>query len=646
MKRKIFLFILAFVAIITSCKKNLDVPPLNIITDKDVFGSVSGIDAYMARIYLQMPIEDFKYNASTGFNKFFAGSASANTGEAISPDLVNPNDAFNYWADAYALIRDCNYFMETLPKYASNFNATQLANWQGEARYIRAVTNFALVKRYGGVPIVDKVLTKPGESIDDVVAEIANLRIPRSSEQAVYDYIGADLDFCFANLPETNVKGRVTKYAAAALKSRVMLYAGSIAKYNTITLSANGVQVCGIPAAKANDYFKAAVDAANLVSASNKYTLYKTAWSATDKTAQANNFAQLFLDANSTENIFVRQYHYPDSDHWYDNNQIPHQMWNGTYSSETCPTLDFVEMFEGLPTNADGTFKSLDASGHYIMYNGPNDPFANVEPRAKGTILFPGDKFKGEYIAIRRGIYIGNTTGGLSKLVPPTGATPYPVANIVSSATDDSTSVSAPNKPYDIGNGKTLTPAGASGYFTSLQTKGCISGFLIRKYLDPNRLKADLGNNRSDQAWIELRYAEVLLNRAEAAMELFNAGQGGTYQTQALTDINAIRERAGATLATLGTLDIPAIRKERRKELAFENKTWFDLRRWRVADIEMNNRVWRILNQFYVKDAGKYIYDDRSDERNAINTFDPRWYYESIPAAVIQKSPNIVQNPL
>ena len=151
--------------------------------------------------------------------------------------------------------------------------------------------------------------------------------------------------------------------------------------------------------------------------------------------------------------------------------------------------------------------------------------------------------------------------------------------------------------------------------------------------------------NKSDQSWIELRYAEVLLNRAEAAYELYTAGQGANYQAQALADINAIRERAGATLATLATLNIDAIRTERRKELAFENKTYWDLKRWRISDSEQNGRIYRILNGFYSSTAGKYFYDDRLDERNSRYTFDPRWYYEQIPASVIAKSNNLVQNP-
>jgi hypothetical protein len=43
--------------------------------------------------------------------------------------------------------------------------------------------------------------------------------------------------------------------------------------------------------------------------------------------------------------------------------------------------------------------------------------------------------------------------------------------------------------------------------------------------------------------------------------------------------------------------------------------------------------------------AGKYFFDDRFDERNSRYTFDPRWYYEQIPASAIAKSTNLVQNP-
>jgi hypothetical protein len=623
-----------------SCKPELDVPPTNIIKDQDIFGSVSGIEAYMARIYSQTPMEDFKWNPSTGFKSFFNGSTATFTGEAISRDQAGGTETFNYWADAYALIRDCNYFMETLPKYASNFNAVDVNNWLGEARFIRAFTYFALVKRYGGVPIVDKVLTEPGQAIEEVAANIDSFKIPRASEQAVYDFIASDLDYAYANMAGTNKAGRANKYAAAALKSRAMLFAGSIAKYNTITLMNGSVQVVGIPAAKANDYFKASYDAANLLN--GKYSLYKKQWSATDQAAQANNFAQIFLDASSPENIFIRQYKYPDAVHWYDYNNVPRQLWSGGGAAQTNPTLNFVEMFEGLPKNPDGTFQTTDASGNYILYDNLNDPFVNAEPRLKGTVLFPGDVFKGVTIELRRGIDTSSAGGVYSRLLPVGSTAAYPTNRLVSQSGPGVTSgiVTLPN-------GTKMNAAGESGFYTNINgVAGNISGFSIRKYLDPNKPTAEVLSNRSEQSWIEIRYAEVLLNRAEAAYELYSAGQGANYLTQALTDLNAIRERAGATLATEADLtSVDVIRKERRKELAFENKIWWDLKRWRIIDKEQNGTRWRILNAIFASKVMKYYFDDRPDERNSVFTFDPRWYYEQIPAAVIAKSPNIVQNP-
>jgi hypothetical protein len=641
MKKTIYLLLVGIASMVhTGCKPDLDVPPTNIISDADIFTSVSGIDAYMARIYSQNPIEDFKWNPSTGFKTFFNGSTATFTGEAISRDQAGGIEGFNYWADAYILIKDCNYFMETLPKYASNFGDAQVKSWLGEARFIRAFTYFALVKRYGGVPIVDHVLTEPGQAIEEVAGNIESFKLPRASEQAVYDFIGADLDYAYANMTETNKNGRANRYAAAAFKSRVMLFAGSVAKYNTNNLTANGVQVCGIPSDKANGYFKASYDAANLLN--GKYSLYKNAWSATDRVAQANNFAQLFLDGGSKENIFIRMYKYPDAVHWWDYNNVTRQLWNNGGAGQTNPTLGFVEMFEGMPRNADGTFQTTDASGNYLLYDNLNDPFKNAEPRFRGTILSPGDAFKGVTIELRRGIYTGPVAGGIPRLLPLGSTAAYPTTNFIQQAGPEITTAFV-----TLPNGTRMNASGASGFYTNINgVASNISGFSIRKYLDPNKPVAETNNNRSDQSWIEIRYAEVLLNRAEAAYELFTAGQGGSFQTDALDNINAIRERAGATPATLATLtSVDTIRKERRKELAFENKTWWDLRRWRIIDKEQNNTRWRILNAIFALQALKYFFDDRPDERNSVFTFDPRWYYQRIPDAVIAKSPTIVQNP-
>lgn len=641
MKKYIYLSLTVFVTWLSSCQK-LDVPPLNVVQDKDIFSNEAGMNAYFARSYSRLPIEDFKYSPVLNFNSFVIGSPAARTGEALSRDMGNGTETFNYWADAYSVIRECNYLIETLPSYASNFSAPQVNNWLGEARFIRAVTYFALAKRYGGVPIIDKVLTKQGQSIGELTASIEELKIPRASEEAVYDFIGSDLDYAYANLPNSIsfASGRATKYAAAAFKSRAMLFAGSIAKYNTIDKTVGSVRVAGIPSSKANTYFKASYDAAVLLE--GKFSLYKKNWVAGDKNAQYQNFVNLFLDATPTssnsEVIFIRQYKYPDAVHAWDALNVPEQFEGpgGNYSSETNPTLNFVEMFEGIPKNPDGTIQVLDANGKYLLFDKTMDLFLNAEPRLRATVILPGDIFKGESIEIRRGIYTGAVGTGIDKLVPINSTINYPSTNLVTSSVKNQTLFTLPN-------GTKMAPAGASGVFNTMgagSDGGTISGFSVRKYLSLVKPIAETQTNRSEQSWIELRYAEVLLNRAEAAFEI-----GGTFIPDALAQINLIQDRAGASLTTLATTDIQVIRKERRKELALENKIFWDLRRWRVIDQEQNNTAYKVLMPFYSSQAGKYFFDARLDERNGRLTFDPKWYYQQIPTAAIAKSTNLEQNP-
>jgi hypothetical protein len=643
MKRYIYIVLLATAVLGVSCRK-LNIPPQNIIQDPDVFSNSSGIQAYMARLYSELPIEDFRYTPDMGLNFFWIIKPTpATTGEALSRDQTGATSEnwgdwhWDIWGGSYTTIHDCDYFIETLPAYAKNYTQAQVNAWLGEAYFIRGMTYFALVKRFGGVPIVNKTLDYT------VGGSTAQLNVPRSSEKAVWDQVASDFDFAIANLPAVNADNgdgsRANKYAAAAFESRAMLYAGSIAKYNTVTLFDGQNQVCGLPSSSAAAYFQKAYDAAKTLD--GVYSLYLKGWSATDKTAQYQNFVNLFLDASSLENIFVREYQFPNSVHGYDAYNVPRQLIgpNG-YSAEVNPTLNFVEMFDGLPKNADGTLKTLDASGHYNLYTNTMDLFANAEPRLRATVILPGDMFKSQSIEVRRAIYTGPVAGGISPLLPAGSRSQYPTSNIVQSANADQTA-------YTLPDGSKMNPAGASGVFTGDQTCA-ISGFSVRKWLDPNLATAQVKENNETQTWIEMRYAEVLLNRAEAAFELssMGAGSNGADATDAFNIINEIRSRAGATpLASSGVMTIDTIRKERRKELAFENKTYWDLRRWRIFSKEQNGTIYRVLMPFYAAQAGKYFFDARADERNDVYTYDPKWYYEQIPPGAISKSSKLIQNP-
>lgn len=396
---------------------DLDIAPINVLGEQDIFGSNAGVLSNVARIYSRLPIEDFKYYYPSGFN--FSGTLykqmAALTGEAVGRDTQGAdNEGFYYWDEAYAQIRDINTLLEKIPAYSAALGEAETQTYLAEARFCRAFTYYALAKRYGGVPLISAPIDYPA-SVD-----MEGTKVFRASEEQVWDFIASDLDYAIGNLPENSpAKGRVNKYVAAAFKSRAMLHAGSIAKYNTISevQDQNGTQVrvVGVPAERAEGYFKSAYDAAELVVASQKYALYKGQWVEGDLEAQARNFRNLFL-TETNENIFVKYYDQTNSTHNYDESVQPNQTKTGGNDSEVSPTMDFIEMFDGIAKDDQGRFKNIDDNGHYYLYDSPLDAFANAEPRLRGTIILPMDTYRGRVIEIRRGVWTGNASGGISPL--------------------------------------------------------------------------------------------------------------------------------------------------------------------------------------------------------------------------------------
>jgi len=683
--------ILAAALILTACNK-LSVPPVSIIQDHKVFTSVGGVQAYFAGLYNNLPVEDLKFDLASGYNTFsFIDNINTMTGEETNKNSggwagMSTTDAtggHTNWYDFYFVIRQANYFIQTMPKYASNFTTTQVNNWIGEAYFLRAFTYFEMVKRYGGVPLILNVQNYPQQTLNQ-------LQVPRNSEEECYNQIGADCDQSYSLMgPTSENVGRANKYVAAALKCRAMLFAGTIAKYNTKNYAdpATGKRVEGINSADAVTFFKAAYSAALLVQQGG-YQLYR-ATAATDK---IGNFTNLFFDVSSAnkEAIFIKEYSTGNVGSSFDVFAVPHQMTPPIgYTSYNDPDEDWVELFDGLPRNSDGSLRLTDANGNYVQYGitptTPQTPystyttlstaapsgatialdatapssnnvvtnqyafFQNAEPRLLASVIVPGGIFKGEVIDIRRGIYTGSVANGIPQFNAGS-LTPYANnSNMVPNLTADQLpNVDISNPSINIPSGTSMFSGGLSGTYGSRNT-GTITGFFVRKYSDQTKPTAAIVAGGSYQPWLEIRYAEIELSRAEADMELNSLGQSDVnYLQDAYTMINDIRDRAGAQLltspASLANHGIDTVRKERRKELAFENKIYWDMIRWRTFDTEVNNRVWNVLNPIYVKATGKYIYDKRPYEGNSKFTFPVMSYYQQIPASELITNPKLVQN--
>lgn len=683
MKLIYFLFILTFSNVIISCSDYLDIPPQNVVQDKDLFQDATGVAVYLSRMYSQMPFEDFKYSPARQFFDDWLVTPGANEGSSLGRDagtaMTSEGSARNgaYWGRAFNLLRDANRLLEILPEYQSNFSEAEFNHFVGEAYFSRAMVFYAMAKRYGGVPLVTSVLKYPEIPVDQ-------LETPRSTEEETWNQVLADFDLAISNLSDESPKrGYANKNVAYSFKSEAMLFAGSVAKYNTITGFGNktGVRVIGFDpgtAAEASKkYFQEAYNAARQVMKSGKYSLYKKRWAAGDKEAQYQNMVEMFFDISSPENIYIKEYKYPDLAHGYDAYNIPRQLMGGNgYSAGNSPTLDFVELFDGFAKNADGTIKVFDDNGKYLMFDKVTDIFANAEPRLRAYVILPGDNFKGEEIEIRRGIFTGDATNGIDPLrVVGGGAPDYTVsgpANYNQVAAYNAEGAFAGQKSLflsqngtthetvQLPDGTTMNAGGRSGPFTSDFTSA-MTGFAVRKWLNPNMPQSLVLEGRSEQPFILMRYAEILLNAAEAASELMMAGapdpDGDSFQQIAYDAIREIRERAGAD-PLIGMSDITGqsgleiIRKERRKELAFENKILWDIRRWRTqhADIlngytQSDGAYYKGLYPFYSSTTGKYFFDAGLDEGRRRFRLTEQEYYFAIPGGEVSKSPVIDQQP-
>ncbi|WP_454879950.1 RagB/SusD family nutrient uptake outer membrane protein [Sphingobacterium detergens] len=664
---------------------DLDITPKNIVEDQDLFSTPAGMDIYMARMYSLMPFEDFKYMAEWGieFNGWLAAIGIEGTGEAVTRDGISTSftgERTAYWGRAFELLRDANHLIETLPNYRDKFSDELYNHYLGEGYYIRATVFYAMARRFGGIPLVTKELQYPNT--------LDNLEIPRSSEEDTWNQILKDYDEAIKlMLPKGPKSGYSNKFVALSFKSEAMLYAGSVAKYNE-TVSGRltglgrktGVRVIGFDASTAKaasqKYFLEAYSAARQVMTAGGYSLYKKKWAANDKEAQYQNMVDMFSDLSSPENIYVKEYVFPTLTHSFDAFSSPFT-FRSPLSAGTCPTVDFMELFDGFDKYPDGTVKvttgQSNGEGEYKLYDKPMDFFKNAEPRLRAYVIFPDDIFKERKMDIRAGIYTGQNP------VKPL-FTDYSYATADTRYQQLGAYTGSPKTLYlsprdgsgqqtvDY-NGKKMNAAGNEGPFFD-NGEATLTGFYVRKWLNTNPAK-EVGEGKSDQPFILMRYAEVLLNAAEAAVELKMLGtspaDGSDLLQTATTAVNEIRTRAGADLlaSTIAGDNIgrDIVRRERRKELAFEHKAKWDLRRWRVLHFEGRDGFWgtqkdknlysnnenfrfRGLYPFFSTATGKYFFDARF-QWVSTKTFryTPVDYYFEIPGGEVAKSPVIDQQP-
>jgi len=520
---KIYIYITILVVFcLGSCQKHvLDKVPLNIITDQQVWTDSTLMDAYLTQQYAYTavfvqdatgyvdgwgpcPISgtwDFGTSEQSSGPMFMneiadeamGGWAYFGTSDIFKTQGIHTAGGFSeWWEYPYAIFRALNQFIQTVPTVSPSVMSPGKVKLRvAEARFIRAFNYFSMVKRYGGVPLITKVVPLNGTK-DQLYPQ-------RNTEQQIYDFVISEMDSVAPVLAATTDYGRPNMYAALALKCRAALYAGSISEFGTVQL--NGL--LGIPSSLSQAYYQKAYDAANSIITSGKYALYN---SNSDK---IQNFKNIFLVKQNSEAIFAKQHNGVDAvqaggNAWsYDFMQCPHpQAWGA--GMKDAPYLEMAEEFE----HVDGTPGALDRNAVQQGLWSTDSLWANKDPRFYATIWTQNTAWKGGHVDFHNG------------LIDPNG-------NILSD----------PSQGY----------GGINAWGDQTVDGTFHTSFGVMKYLDEN---ADNMTwlSRSSTDYLVFRYGEVLLNFAEAAFEL-----GKT--SDALKSVNQIRARAGIALLTTITRD-------------------------------------------------------------------------------------------
>jgi hypothetical protein len=300
-----------------------------------------------------------------GYNRYNGAMLAAGSDEAVNSNLNSSVNIFNNgtWSslrtldDNYAInyngIRQVNVFLANSHR-ANIVPLTDIPRLRGEAFFLRAFFHFELWKRYGGIIIADHVFTTTD-----------NLDLPRNTSQETLNQIIKDCDSASTTLPLSVTqygagdKGRATKAAALALKSRALLYAAS---------------PLNNPSGDITLWQKAAAVSRELID-TKAHSLLASYVNIFNFTTAAYNSEVIFATAATLRNDI-------------ETNNAPIS-YNGALGL-TNPTQELVDAYgmkNGLPITDP-------ASG----YN-PADPYKDRDPRFALSVIYDGALFKGTAVS-------------------------------------------------------------------------------------------------------------------------------------------------------------------------------------------------------------------------------------------------------
>lgn len=512
-----------------------------------------------------------KWSKST--DEYGGFSIFVNPEEEVTYNFTGDNFDFFYVAnDVYSPwghIRNCNDIIENVEK--SSLTEQQKNEILGQAYFFRGYMYYHLVTIYGGVPIVDHVQ----DPILGTDGDGSNLIEPRRTTKECVDFICKDFENAANMLPdrwqnEAQDFGRITSGLAQAMLGKMLLYYASpvFNRSDDVTRweAAYTANKTALEKLKAGNFGLAYPTSGGEKNGANWAKMWMDYTGSDGSVNEA-----VFITLHNTKANVSGQPDYGKYNNWEHSIRPRNTNGGGGYT----PTAEMVDLFP----MADG----LKPGESKIPYDKLNF-WLNRDPRFYRTFAFPGVEWQWS----EGGVSL--TDPSLSGIIP--------------------TDVYTTGKNYALwsymwnDNEEDLTKVTtSSGYWPELLTqstdKGSSHSIYVRKRTDDLHLHTSpfyeyinsqsnpKGFMKNAAPLLTMRYAEVLLNFAEAAC-------GANHYDEAVKALEEIRARVGYTASNNYGLptDISsdraklfaAILYERQIELAYEGHRYNDMHRWMLFD--------------------------------------------------------------
>lgn len=368
-KNILFIAVVLITSVISSCtSEDLEVKPVDRLTEDIVFRNEQSADNFLSNIYSSLPdcqnawvdnMENWSDNTIAGEAWILSRVNYLSTYDASTKIYEHGyNSTFFRFSDIYHRIRKANLFLEKIEELDDEvFSAKWKKVRTAEARFLRAYFYHNGWMAYGGLPLVTKKL-------DVNTMEDSEIFVPRSTSEQTLNFITDEFQAASDDLPVTSEVGRITKGAALAYKGWCFLYAGKFAQ--------------------AEQAYKGVIDLGAYELAPN----WEDIW---DPNKQGNS-EQIFIRPAIPSQTQFREI-------WMGiGGALGLQGWNFQL-----PTQNLVDAFwgaDGLPIRDDVIFN----------YNGPvstvfdaNKPYENRDPRFYMTVIYDGSTFANQTILVGPG---------------------------------------------------------------------------------------------------------------------------------------------------------------------------------------------------------------------------------------------------